>query len=535
MRMGGVTEVAEELVVTRQRVAKLRERADFPDPIGELAQGPIWDLDEVRAWRDSGLRSTPGRPPAHVVSRTLGGRFILDQQIGSGGFADVFRAGDRKHGGEPAAVKVLRDITSVDPEAISRFRRELRILESLEHPNVIRVLGHGETADEGLWYAMPLAQGSLDDAIDELTGQSQEILALIRQVGSGLRHVHEQGVFHRDLKPANILRTAQGWAISDFGLAVEFERTTTALTSTTRAGLGSYWYTAPEQWTRARGADHLSDIFSLGKILQEIVTGTPPAGTDMPAGPLRPVVQRATANRPRDRHQSVAEFVTAVEGALEIPQGRWESAEDAAKRLLERVRLPKPAVEDLDDLLGWAQRLDETDTDDLEAMTRVLPWVSSWSIQQMWTRDPTAFRRVFEHHCDHVAEHGFAFEYCDVLADFSRRVAQDVEDTAMLRGAAQALAGLGYNHNRWHVRDVLVALLQTVRDDETAVAVAEGLRAAGETAVEWSVTDFSLRSLHPTLRSSIGRLVGQTDVQADDQTADGQAAGPADHDVWTMR
>jgi serine/threonine protein kinase len=437
----------------------------------------------------------------------LGGRFVLGELIGSGGFADVYRAADRKQAGEPTAVKVLRDVESIEPEVIRRFRRELRILEALEHPHVIRVLGHGETDEEGIWYAMPLAQGSLADIIEDIAGRPQDILAVVRQVGAGLGYVHQHDVLHRDLKPANILRTERGWAISDFGLAAELERGTTILTSTTRAGLGSPWYSAPEQWTRARAADHLSDVYSLGKVIQELITGDPPVTSDMPAGPLRPVVQRATASRPGDRHQSVAELVSAVESALEAPSGPWESVEDAAKRLLEQVRLPKPSAEDLDDLLSWAQQLDETASDDMESLARVLPWISAWSVRTMWARQAPAFRIVFQYFCDYVAEQGFNFEYCDVLADFTRRVVQEVQDPALLPPAVKALAGLGYNHNRWHVRDVLVATLQSVRDDETAVAAAEGLRAAGRSAVDWSIQDFSLRSLHPTLRGSIGQFL----------------------------
>jgi hypothetical protein len=214
MRIGGVTEVAAELRVTRQRMAKLRERPDFPDPVGELAQGPVWDLDGIAEWRDSGLRRTlAGRPTAAEASRTLGGRFVLEEPpIGRGGFADVYRAVDRKMSGRApsvVAVKVLRGMDQLDEEVIRRFRRELRLLdEDLHHPHVIPVISHGGTADEGMWYAMPLAKGSLADEIPDFVGAPAKVLDLMRQVCAGLIYVHQAGVFHRDLKPANILRTA---------------------------------------------------------------------------------------------------------------------------------------------------------------------------------------------------------------------------------------------------------------------------------------------------------------------------------------
>ena len=509
MRMGGVSEVAELLEVSRQRVAKLRERPDFPDPLGELAQGPVWDLDAVQAWNGSGLRqSAAGRPRAEVAARTFGGRFVLEEpRIGQGGYADVYKAVDRKRAGQPSslvAIKLLRDVGSVDPEAIRRFKRELRLLEQLEHPNVIPILGHGETTDDGVWYAMPLAQGSLSAYIEEIDGNPAMILDVMRQVCAGLAYVHEQGIFHRDLKPGNILRTGNGnWAISDFGLAVEVERNSTVLTSTLRAGLGSWWYTAPEQWKSARRADHLSDIYSLGKVLQELLTGEPPVNNEMPASILRPIVEHATANTPEQRYSDVGKFLAALEGAVQAPKGQWETAEDVAQRLLDRVRLPKPTVEDLDELVTWAQALDEDDSDDMVALCRVLPWISGWSIQQLWVRDSGAFRRIFHRYSSHIAASGFGFEYCDVLSDFSQRAVQQTKDPDVLRDLARSLPGLGARHNRWHVRDALIGVLQGIRDSETALVALEGVHACGDEAIRWAFTDFSTRSLHPLLRAGI--------------------------------
>ncbi|NHA01938.1 serine/threonine protein kinase [Nocardioides sp. W3-2-3] len=195
-------------------------------------------------------------------------------EIGKGGFADVYRATDKKND-DTVAVKVLRDVDGVDDEVIQRFRRELRIMQGLSHPNVVSILAEGETVDQNVWYAMPLAQGSLSDFARGTTLTPPMIVDILRQVCAGLSYIHEHGVYHRDLKPANILRLSAEesgtdvWAVSDFGLAVQAERDTDPLTSTYRQGLGSWVYTAPEQWQQARTANHLSDIYSLGKVLQE--------------------------------------------------------------------------------------------------------------------------------------------------------------------------------------------------------------------------------------------------------------------------
>jgi hypothetical protein len=316
--------------------------------------------------------------------------------------------------------------------------------------------------------------------------------------------VHQQGIYHRDLKPANILRSSENtWAISDFGLAVELERQTTVLTSTMRAGLGSWCYTAPEQWKAARTADHRSDIYSIGKIIQEIVTGELPITSEMPSGVLRPVVEKATAARPEDRYQSVDELLDAVERAIAGPNIKWESAEDTARRLLERVRLPKASDDDMQELLNWALALDDDSWDDMGALARVLPWLSDNAIVRLWAMDGDGFRRVYVRYANYVQEAGFSFEYCDIVADFGRRAVEQTRDIGILRATLSSLVAMGYSHNRWHVRTVVTAILQSIRQPEDAVAAVELLRSVETYAVRWTLNEFSLRSMHPKLRAGI--------------------------------
>lgn len=515
MRLGGSSEVAMELGVSASRVTVLRQRADFPDPVAEIAQGPIWDLDVVSAWAGSGLRKGgAGRPKAEDANRLIGGRFILEYpRIGHGGFADVFRATDKKTG-ETVAVKVLRDVEGVEDEAIKRFQRELRITEGLSDPNVVRVLAQGETDSGEIWYAMPLAQGSLADYVQSVGQSPPMIVDIMRQICSGLEHIHAHGIFHRDLKPGNVLRLSQTdddtdtWAVSDFGLAVMVERDTDPLTSTYRQGLGSWVYTAPEQWHNARSANHLSDVYSLGKILQELATGQLPVNAEIPPGVLRPVIEKAIANSPAARYQSVAEFLGALERTLgtQAVHQDWESREEQAERLRDRL-LGQTNPESLVEVIDWALALDETDNDDMKALIRVLPWMSASSIKHLWQRDPLAFSRVVDRFCDHVATGGFTFEHCDTLANFLRRLADNTGDSKVFGKVVYSLARLGPHHNRWHVRDVLIGLLQGVKSTEDAAQVIEAICSIPLDEAQWSVTDFTLRTLPVSIRAALGPML----------------------------
>ena len=262
-----------------------------------------WPSGTVRAFARRRAEKQTG---SWEVNRTLGRRFLLEPDpIGDGGFAEVFRATDRE--ADLVAVKVLR-------ETAASIRRRSSVSSAnfgySKHSITERdlVIGHGETDDHDIWYAMPLAQGSLTDFVAKFGGQEKLIVDVMSSGLVGLSHVHDQGVYHRDLKPATSYAcpTATGRSLT-FGLAVEAERGTSPLTSLTlRTGLGSWVYAAPEQWARARSADHRSDIYSLGKILQELVTQDYPVNTEIPPGPLRSVIETAIANSPDARYQSVS-------------------------------------------------------------------------------------------------------------------------------------------------------------------------------------------------------------------------------------
>ena len=154
-------------------------------------------------------------------------------------------------------------------------------------------------------------------------------------------------------------------------------------------------------------------------------------------------------------------------------------------------------------MLAWAQTLDEDDHEDMLLLARVLPGLSAGSVAKIWSTDRGGFERVYQRYTDYVRRAGFGWDYCDVLADFGSRVVDQTHDHGMLRLTVRSLIDLGRNHNRWHVRSVVIAILQSITTPETAIAAAEGIKDCDQDAVDWTLNDFSVRSLQPLLRNTI--------------------------------
>ncbi len=209
------------------------------------------------------------------------GPFLLGEELGAGGMGVVFRATYHQTG-QQVALKLLPAEMMENERAKSRFQRELRILTKLRHPNVVRCFGGG-TYGTRLFYAMELVEGGTLSALLKQRGRLswETTVDFGRQVAAALEHAHQAGVIHRDLKPANLLLTGDGkLKLSDFGLARD--QGATALTVAGRA-LGTFAYMAPEVIRGEPPVSHRSDLYSLGCVLFEMLTGQTPFRASSPA------------------------------------------------------------------------------------------------------------------------------------------------------------------------------------------------------------------------------------------------------------
>ena len=201
-------------------------------------------------------------------------QFRLDERIGSGAMGIVFLAWDETKN-RRAAVKVITAEQSVKANATPRFIREAEILQGLKHPNIVRFLGGGRFQGT-LYIAMEFVPGG---TVDDLLAKReflpwQEVVEFGAQIAGALQCAHDKGIVHRDLKPSNLLISETGQIkLTDFGIAKDLDAT--ALTADGRT-LGTAAYMSPEQIRENREVGHKTDLYALGCVMYQMLTGSPP-------------------------------------------------------------------------------------------------------------------------------------------------------------------------------------------------------------------------------------------------------------------
>ncbi len=267
-----------------------------------------------------------------LIGKQLGGRYAIEELIGSGGMARVYRALDNRLR-RPVALKVMAPQLSVDGEFLQRFEREARLSASLSHPAIVTVYDVGE--EEGQHYiAMEFIEGRSLNAILRERGAPGLAFAvpLLEPLCQALDYAHEKGAVHRDVKPHNILVASDGRVLlTDFGIAQPLDAGTERLTRT-GTFMGTPEYISPEQ-LEAQRVDGKSDLYALGIVAYEILTGRVPfsgntpqlivAHTQTPPPPpcsimpsLPPEIDgfmaRALAKNPTDRYPTGEAFLEAL-------------------------------------------------------------------------------------------------------------------------------------------------------------------------------------------------------------------------------
>jgi len=290
-----------------------------PNPGAENDAPPLGETEEPPRLQN--------REPEDLKAGDMVGIYLIDKKIGRGGMATVYRAFDTSKQ-RVVALKTLKKKFSSSLKALARFDREFMALESLDHPNIVRVLDKG--AEGGInYFVMEYVDGaSLSRLLRYRKLTLNTKAQILLQAAAALDYAHRRGIVHRDVKPDNVLIDRTGRVkMADFGIA-QITKAHLPLTSltVTSSFMGTADYMAPEQRTDAKSVDHRADIFSFGVTLYETFTGRLPIGNFSLPSQLNPelskrmdgIILRALRQSPDERYQSMTALAEDLEREMRV-------------------------------------------------------------------------------------------------------------------------------------------------------------------------------------------------------------------------
>ena len=343
------------------------------------------------------------------IGQLLDGRYELLEVIGTGGMAVVYKA--RCHRlNRLVAVKVLKDEFSADEDFLRRFRAEGEAVAMLSHPNIVQVFDVSASEDAN-YIVMELIDGISLKQYMEVKGilNWKETLHFATQIAKGLEHAHSRGIVHRDIKPHNVMVLKNGSVkVMDFGIAQVMNKSNTL----TKEALGSVHYISPEQ---AKGSftDSRSDIYSLGVVMFEMMTGRPPYDGDSPVavaiqhingGAPRPtslnpnipvgmeqIIMKAMALEPKDRYSSATELLSDLEEFRKNPALTFDyhvPVGDATKIITPISTKPKTTAERVAQAKGGVK------SNGRNSQTGAVPVRQTGRVSSQTGRNPEALARA---------------------------------------------------------------------------------------------------------------------------------------------
>lgn len=411
--------------------------------------------------------------PGSIVDK----KYQIIRFLGRGSVGTVYevkRLNDMKN----VALKIA-DVFGLS-QVKKRVEREIRMMQAIDHPNVIKILDSGEV-DDMIYIVMPLAKGTLCTELPAYKADNSKAFTAFEEICLGVHAMHVAGVFHRDIKPSNCLRMPNGQiAVSDLGIGRFDERDTETIT-TTNAKLGTAAYFAPEQCAPggAKTADGRADVFQLGKTLYQLLTDELPMYMDLnkvPVG-IRHIISRATKTAKEERYQSVAQLMDAIrlyQQSLDPninTQAAYDNVRQEIKQLLQQNQYNTALLQQafgylgklfIDDLRSGLIQFDRLDDDVLVLGA------------QHTTDEITEVLKAYIKALNDLPS-GTSFSYAEVVAKKMRGVFNNTQNAELRTLSLEATLVAAVHRHRFAAMDVFNSMLKQVKEDES-LAVSEMLR-----------------------------------------------------------
>lgn len=428
-------------------------------------------------------------------------RYFVRGPIGQGGMGHVLRVQD----------EITRQVCALKYCAEVRFRRrfarEVRIMESVDSPYVIRILGSNLEYDPP-YFVMPLGERSLESDLPSLQGSEDQILDIFGQICLGVKDLHERNIFHRDLKPANVLKLADGLVVvSDLGLARFEDRDTTTLT-TVVGRLGTEDYQAPEQMQQgdAGKTDARTDIYQLGKVLYSMLTGCSPRWIEtskLPAG-LDHIVQRATDNNPQKRYSTVLDLELAIRryrDAKNPEKNPRESLESLVKGLETTYPHAVPIAEELGQVMQTLAHGRWLEDNLLISCFHLLPvrWLP------IIARDfESELHPILEAYSVSILARvgSYNWDFADRVAERMKEIYDHAPSIATRVLALRNIMVAADRLSRFNAQSVFCNYLQKANAIELALPIAEMIEEYGTPALR-NFRGYNIQAYHSSIRDAI--------------------------------
>ncbi|WP_161498725.1 serine/threonine-protein kinase [Microterricola pindariensis] len=438
--------------------------------------------------------------------------YIRDVQIEQGGQGCVWRGRDVE--GTEVALKYIRTSEGSEPtdEQMRRFEREISCQSTLRHPGIMPILA-ADFSDADPYFVMPLAESSLSELIGAHPDgiPEDQAVELFRKILDAVVYAHSEQVLHRDIKPANVLILDGEPRLSDFGLGRRWDSESTKLTKT-NFGMGTFAYSAPEQLADGHSADARADIYALGRLFYEMLTGKVAfLGVDMDLIPGRYRYFLTTAMQVSSdkRHASAIDMSRQFQ-AITRDEPKGPESTGSVRELAELVN-----AGDSTKVAELAQLLMLHSGDPIVNLQEVV-FIPAPVLEQLATLEPDAFRAAILAF-DRFAAGRHPWSFTDTIARFLRDAFVAGDDIEVRRVIIVRLLRLGSSHNRFFVRERLLEVLRLVASDPTYTPVLIDVFANNQDVIPFSRAELLLLKLP----ASVSALIAGNAVPAA-----GEGAGP---------